>query len=668
MLGELVNNYRIIHLIAEGGMGSIYSAEHTLIGKRVAIKVLRPELAVDPNLVNRFFNEARVISGVKHPNIVEVMDFGSLPNGMPYMVMELLRGETVSARLERERHLTVTEALDITLQSASALAAAHSAEVVHRDLKPENLFLVRDERDPSKELIKVLDFGIAKHRDDEASTSVKTKFGSFLGTPAYMSPEQCRGVPDGVDHRSDIYGLAVCLYEMLCGGPPFTAEGYGDIMVMQITHAPTSPRHIRPDVPERLDAALLKALEKDPEDRFQTMSAFAAALDPARRLLVAVDRPSIAPGPALAAEVTGLSSTAQSNVTPRPAGGATQAHVRGDLHNTIDLPSPAASLTHSAAAPSPAPAAAEQPNAADSSTPTNGMLLPREVRAPRNKLWLLLAALGGALATLVAWQTGLFSIGEGETSEATTAAQQSSAATGSIPGKVVTVTRTALPEAQAPVDEQPGDNSSGHSAPPPTPGQSVKNAGANNTGAAVSGTQASNTESLKRLPDTAQPDAIAATGNSGRTLKVNNGRAARAGAAQAVVADATMTTKLPRAAGRSNRSKATPSSRTLNKPRKRGASVGSASQANPAKTPEPPTSSAEQEPKGAFGLLRLDASPWAVVKLGSRTLGATPLIDVKLPAGTHVLVLKNAEVGHETTFAVTIAPDKTTRRVVGWGK
>jgi len=193
VIGQRVNNYRIVRLIGEGGMGSVYEAEHPLIHRKVAVKVLRPELARDPVLVKRFFNEARATSEIRHPNIVEIIDVGTLPEGVPYLVMEMLEGESLLNRLKAVGRLDPTHAVYFTYQAAAALQAAHEHGIIHRDLKPDNLFVVPEHG--GSVIIKVLDFGIAKLRGDASGSSVSTSPGAVLGTPAYMSPEQCRGIP-----------------------------------------------------------------------------------------------------------------------------------------------------------------------------------------------------------------------------------------------------------------------------------------------------------------------------------------------------------------------------------------------------------------------------------------------------------------------------------------
>ncbi len=279
MIGKHINNYEVVSLLGEGGMGTVYLALHPIMGRKAAIKVLKPELARDQSLVTRFFNEARAANAIRHPNIIDIIDVGMLPDeDVPYMLMEFLEGESLATRLERTRPLPVDAAVEIASQTASALAAAHSKGIVHRDLKPDNLFLVPDEMVGTGERVKVLDFGIAKLRDDMRGSSLKTRTGAIMGTAAYMSPEQCQGLIERIDHRTDIYALGIILYEMLCGGPPFVSEGFGDIIIMHVMREPEPPQRVNPAVPEDVSAAILRALAKSPDDRFQSMTDFQAAL------------------------------------------------------------------------------------------------------------------------------------------------------------------------------------------------------------------------------------------------------------------------------------------------------------------------------------------------------------------------------------------------------
>lgn len=274
MIGERIQNYEVVSLLGEGGMGAVYVGKHPVIDRKVAIKVLRRELATDKALIERFINEARAANVIRHPNIVEIQDVGTLPDGLPYIIMELLAGESLAQRLDRVGRLGVEQAIHFAVQATSALAAAHAEGIVHRDLKPDNLFLspVSPATAPAREVLKVLDFGIAKVKRDVSSSKL-TSTGSLMGTPTYMSPEQCRGIPGEIDHRTDIYAMGAIIYQMLCGRPPFVSEGVGDLLIMHLTQAPAPLRSLNPNVPEHVERAVLAALEKDKAARPQTMDA-----------------------------------------------------------------------------------------------------------------------------------------------------------------------------------------------------------------------------------------------------------------------------------------------------------------------------------------------------------------------------------------------------------
>jgi serine/threonine-protein kinase len=282
VIGLRLNNYEIISVIGEGGMGTVYLARHTFTGRKAAVKLLHPQLAQDQVLVARFMNEARATAAIGHPNIIDIIDVGFLPDGLrPYLMMELLQGESLGDRLQREHPLPIHEAIEIAGQTAFALSAAHACGIVHRDLKPDNLFLVPDPTMPPLGIrVKVLDFGIAKLRGELSSGSVKTRTGTIMGTPQYMSPEQCRGLAEHIDQRTDIYTLGVIAYEMVCGSPPFVSEGLGDMLVMHLSNPPAPPRTLNPAVPEALEAAIMRALAKDPSQRFASMAEFQEALRP----------------------------------------------------------------------------------------------------------------------------------------------------------------------------------------------------------------------------------------------------------------------------------------------------------------------------------------------------------------------------------------------------
>ncbi len=276
MEGGSIGQYRILRKLGEGGMGTVWIGEHTLLGRRAAIKVLLPALSANQGMVQRFFNEARAVTAVADPGIVQVFDFGFDGSGSAYIVMELLEGEPMDVRLRRIGRFSTIDSLRLMRQVATSLAAAHGKGVIHRDLKPENLFIVGDPAVTGGERPKILDFGIAKLNSDEPG-KFKTRTGVLMGTPVYMSPEQCRGTAN-IDHRSDVYALGCVLFTMLCGRPPFDGEGTGDIIIAHVRDAPPRPSSQVPGIPAELDALVLRCLEKDPANRFQSMAEMAQAL------------------------------------------------------------------------------------------------------------------------------------------------------------------------------------------------------------------------------------------------------------------------------------------------------------------------------------------------------------------------------------------------------
>jgi serine/threonine-protein kinase len=274
VVGKTVGNYKVLAQIGEGGMGAVFLAEHPLIGKKVAIKVLHAELSRVQDAVSRFFTEARAVNAIGHENIIDIVDFGSMPEGETYFIMELLEGDALATRMKKTGPMQLPLAMEIIGQVCSALSAAHAHGIVHRDLKPDNIFLVR--RGGRDTFVKVLDFGIAKLIVDTPG-SAKTRTGVVIGTPHYMSPEQCTG--KGVlDARSDIYSVGLILYEMLTGKLPFDAESFAELLVAHLTQAPTPPRALNYGIPEAVETVILKCLEKDREKRYPNIDALASAL------------------------------------------------------------------------------------------------------------------------------------------------------------------------------------------------------------------------------------------------------------------------------------------------------------------------------------------------------------------------------------------------------
>ncbi|HVZ74845.1 MAG TPA: protein kinase [Polyangia bacterium] len=286
LIGTVVGDrYRIVSRIGVGGMGAVYRAEHTMMRRDLAIKVLLPELGGKDEFARRFEREAESASRLAHPNIIAVTDFGHMPDGALFLAMEFLAGESLgdvihAGPVPRER------ALKVIRQILRGLDHAHAAGVVHRDLKPDNIMLV--ERDGQTDVVKILDFGIAKVTapvsGGGATGNPLTQAGVIFGTPEYLSPEQALGEP--VDARADIYAAGVILYEMLAGRKPFESEDKVKIISMHLAHVPPRIRDVAPqvDVPIALEQVVLQALEKSRDNRFATATAFLQALEDAEAL------------------------------------------------------------------------------------------------------------------------------------------------------------------------------------------------------------------------------------------------------------------------------------------------------------------------------------------------------------------------------------------------
>jgi len=277
-VGEIIaDKYEIVRPLGEGGMGVVYEARHTFVGRRVAIKFLRAEYAGETEMLARFQREAQSAGALESEHVVAVHDFGIAPDGTPYLVLEYLAGDDLAHLLARTGRLPVGRAVSIVLQACRGLAVAHGQGIVHRDLKPGNLFVLR--REDGTDLVKVIDFGIAKLRNAAADAPSKTRTGATMGTPYYMPPEQARGQRD-IDHRADIYALGVILYEALAGRKPHPGESYNEILFHILTQAPAPLASLRDGLPPALVQAIERAMAFEPADRFQHAVDLARALAP----------------------------------------------------------------------------------------------------------------------------------------------------------------------------------------------------------------------------------------------------------------------------------------------------------------------------------------------------------------------------------------------------
>ena len=276
LIGQHFGSYVAVKKLGAGGMGTVYLCEHTMIDRKVAVKVLHEEHTLDADQVDRFFQEARAAAEIGHPNIITIIDAGMVatPGGQrAFMMMEALDGESLDKTMERGG-LDLEQIRHVLVQCASALTASHGKGIVHRDLKPANIFLCHHAFDPL--FVKVLDFGIAKLTAPREHAR-KTQFGIVLGTPAYMSPEQCEGL-GAIDHRSDIYSLGVMLYELLTGTLPFSGD-IREILLAHLQSRPEPPSRRNPRIPPTWEALCLHMLEIRKEDRPQSMQEVALALE-----------------------------------------------------------------------------------------------------------------------------------------------------------------------------------------------------------------------------------------------------------------------------------------------------------------------------------------------------------------------------------------------------
>ncbi len=676
MLGLRVNNFEIVRQLGAGGMGTVYEAEHLFFRRRVAVKVLRSELAMTADLVQRFFNEARATSAIRHPNIVEVVDVGMLPDGVPYLVMELLEGENLGDRLARVKRLPIAGAVELAWQAASALEAAHEKGIVHRDLKPDNLFLVPDPRRLDGERVKVLDFGIAKLRVDPGSAPVHTMAGALFGTPPYMAPEQCRGLSAEIDQRTDIYALGVILYESLCGQRPFVADSVVDLMLLHLSAEPIPPSERCQDLPPELERTVLKALAKRPDDRFATMAEFSEALAASASPLQhagaatsAEKRTSHGPDAttdharaALPAphDVDARPRTALPHATTAPLAGVGCAPSERPWHHAHTIPQPGKAYpgalpAHSGSFPA---AEFERPAHTAQESPA-----PRVGLAARWRTWgwtatrppqRLAAAFGLAFALLAASVTAWL----GASGRAPAASsREHSDITETAQGHVAAASHAAPAPGSSSASSGRTDGDS-HSAPrdPASAAPAAQN----------------DLERKQAITGQAVDSAIAgkasAPTQAGRTL---------AGSLSLPTDSTSQQPFAERAAssqiiGTGAQPVVAPSAPAPRGDRHLSAAVSTPT--TPAHTVQADAPGHEQPVSGAAaddalvepGYLSLDSAPWSDVFLAGKLLGTTPLVRVPLPPGKHLLMLKNPELGASTTYVVEIRSGATLARMVGW--
>jgi serine/threonine-protein kinase len=389
IIGTLAaGRYRILKLLGEGGMGRVYLAEHVAIEKRVALKILRAEFANKGEIVTRFQQEAISASRIKHPNVLDVFDFGQLENGCFFLAMEFLEGNDLADELSRRRVIETARGIRISLQICRALAAAHESGVVHRDMKPENVFLQRTA--DGEEIVKIVDFGIAQLRSKDAEVVENkrrlTRTGMIFGTPEYMAPEQAGG--KDADSRSDIYSVGIIMYEMFTGAVPFTGDTFLGVLSKHLANPTPLMREVYPEIAisASLQAVIMHALEKEPTARYQTMLELAQA--------ISASADAVALGYRATSSLGGPASEGAISAA-LPLSGAPTSHPRLTLPTTPSATAPTSSTSSPRSIVIHGPGRARDTEAARAETLISAEASARS-HAPRAKSGLVLALLAGA--------------------------------------------------------------------------------------------------------------------------------------------------------------------------------------------------------------------------------------------------------------------------------
>lgn len=334
--GEIIDGkYRIVQLIGEGGMGEVYEGENTRIKRRVAIKVLHAAVAEKTDVVARFEREAQAAGRIGSEHIVEVLDLGNLPSGERFMVMEYMDGEDLTARIKGLGKIPPVQCIPLMEQVLEGLAAAHDAQIIHRDLKPDNIYILTSKAGRA-DFVKILDFGVSKFSALDAEMSM-TRTGAVMGTPYYMSPEQAKG--GKVDNRSDLYAMGVVLYQMLTGRVPFNASSFNELLFKIALESPEPIQELCPDCPPEMVQIVDRAMQRQPESRFQSAREFQQAILDLEPILGTVPAPAGRSSqlPAARASGPGLGTPAH-GLTPLP--GQMQGSLAGSQPGLAVTPAP----------------------------------------------------------------------------------------------------------------------------------------------------------------------------------------------------------------------------------------------------------------------------------------------------------------------------------------